>query len=183
VGSDRETVKIINNTSHHIIIRGEKGETHVVKPGETYDTKAHTLNSIDGIIFNNGQLYKVNNNKIGATFRISEKDGIYQVEADTRGTVFNLGGDILKAFANQMRINVFVNQSIANNLLSLPPDNLEKMLEEFSGMRGSTDNSESKREWPSDYQKHIMGDKNKPIAEWDKDLADFRERYPNGCKD
>jgi hypothetical protein len=174
---------IVNKSDHYVIVRGEKGQTHTVRPGETYNTKDHNLDSIDGVIFNNGQLYKTKDGNGDATFTISEKSGVYKVRADLKGIVVNAKGDIMKSLANKALVEAFSDDSISRSVFDLPGKDLEERLYEFSGMRDSMDNSISQRQWPSDYQEHIMGNPRTPIDNWDKDLVDFKTKYPNGYND
>jgi hypothetical protein len=162
IDPDGNTV-VINNTNHWIAIKGESdGEIHAVRPGETYDTKEHGLNAIDGIFMHDGTTYKTNNGNDNATFTVSEssEEG-YQVRPDGEGHMVNIKGDRLKNILNF--IGVFGKY-------------------EKSGMYKRGDGSSVGGFWWRSAMKTAeLTDADIDNAQgWDNKLAKFRTDSPNG---
>ena len=168
---------IVNNSSHWIIIRGEKRQTHTVRPGETYNTEEHDLKEIDGILMHGGFTYKINNFNRRATLTVSENDeGKYHVEPDAIGNRVNANGDFWKG--------VYNNCPFLQWLLGWLLGGGKKL----SGMRMKGDESSEAGStwWSSPMGITGLTDKDVKVdsaTEWDRKLEGFRKKYPAGYND
>jgi RHS repeat-associated protein len=166
---DGETT-IVNNSKNWIIIRGEDGETHAVKPGETYNTKEHSLKDIDGILMHDGSTYKVNNGNKDATFTISEStEGGYRVVPDGEGYMVNIKGDRIKNIRNHPLVSWFFKG---------------KKLEKSGNYKKDDGSTVGGSWWTKAMRATGLNDEDINNApSWNSKLAEFRKKNPDGIND
>ena len=159
---------IDNTTEHHIIIRGSDGETHIVKPGEKYDTTEYEVKEIDGILMPDGSTYKILDGNEKATLTVNEtKDengrSSFTVTPDKEGEKVNKNGDRMISI---------------NNALPFTRNR------EHSGMYKRGDGSQAGRSWWNKAQGDLeVNWVDLPDHEvWNSTLSGFKDKNPNGKK-
>lgn len=101
VYTDPDGKDIWNNTNHWLVIRGDKGNTIVVKPNDLLPE------DVDGILMHDGSTFKINDGNKEAIFIVSafeNKEGelSYSVGGDIKAVINHETGNLLKEINNMI---------------------------------------------------------------------------------